>query len=89
MNTKDYNATLDLAVSAILDGQVLKGCSLKLANGKMIREQLAPDASPRWGLFCHKNGLDFLAHQEPSGIINVSVGKPNTHWMKREHFIIY
>ena len=89
MNTKDYRETLELAVSAILNDEVLKGVSLKLSNGRMIRETTPVATSSRWGLFCHKNTLDFLAHQESNEIIALSVGKPNTHWLKREYYIIY
>ena len=86
MTPMEFTQTLELAVNAIKNGNILDGVSFELANGKYIRKTTPYGGS--MGLFSHMNGKD-ICTTYANGIINISVGKPNTHWLKRDYYMVY
>lgn len=82
------NKTVRMAVDAIICGKLKKNGTLTFPDGKAIRKT-SPNPATRWSLFCQENGLDFLTHQEElTGSTVLSVGKPNTHWLERDYYLI-
>ena len=83
----DYRETMKLAVDAIMGGGLSTG-EYTLDNGAKIRA-VSPDPGTVWGLLCQVDGIDFLVREAPGGVYYISVGKPNTHWLKCAYYCIY
>ena len=77
---------MDLAVEAVLQNQITNTTHV-LSNGvNMVKT--APQTCARSSIFCSKQGLDFLVGCF-NGVYVMVVGKPNTHWLERDHYLIF
>lgn len=85
----------DLLMKTLHESSVPAGERIPLPHDLYAVEFENCAVATRWSLASDGNangtGIDMLLHETPQGLLEVSLAKPNAHWLDKDirHFLVF